>query len=263
MTNYDNQFQYPHIASGYIGIKQPELTLNSSYFVELLANQHLLDNPLIFPQRVLKTDFFKELAIVEGNNYHQKLKKLKHSFIKKAKTALDNNHSTRFFNLLNLMLRYGLHQKILTLNLSEFMPYLDLSHSLEIQLIKEIAKQRLSLTPQMEILHIIANQALHDDSLTDRVRILTLNYLIVAFYRFNIKLDCIKKCYKKLIELLGMQTNNDFANILRTSVAYRGLAMVKDLGISSQEYFLDKTLFLARNIKFEGKVEEILAKENL
>jgi len=262
---------YPHITAGYLGYKNTDATLNSEFFSEYL-NYNEKNNITIFPQRVLKKDFFKEIMMFEGKNVAQKILDFGLNLREKLKNILLNGDEPRYvINLLNILLRYGLFEEIINLKVKKLNNSFDSSDLLEIELLQEISRQRLrgsmNTTASLNNLKKLALKALNDNTLSERIQLLVLNYVIVISYRFGPpSLDYqtySKKCYEKIIDLLEHQNNIGFSLSIRRSVAYRGLAMIKEIDLSLQNDFLLKAEDSARNVIPNGKLESIVAKENL
>lgn len=264
-------FCYPHLTAGYLGIRIEEATLISSFYAEIFSNFHCIDDSLIFPQRIPRKEFFTEIRSLEESNivklfilFQEALKK---NTFDALQMMLTNTPSTRIFlNYINLLLRYGLSEVVCKIDSKSLFASMHTSDFVEFELLKEISHFQSSHSGNIYNLINLADKALFQSDLTNRVKIIILNYLIVAAYRFNIKLpykECLKKCSEALLKLIELDYTGDFGSIIRKSVAYRGLAMVKEYGESLQNDFLKKAEQIARDIKPNGVLEDILAKENL
>lgn len=64
INKYLAELRYPNITAGYIGIKKDNATLNSAFYAEYLGSDAINDIT-VFPQRVLRKDFFNEIALLE------------------------------------------------------------------------------------------------------------------------------------------------------------------------------------------------------
>lgn len=267
------KFRFPNITAGYLGIKHNQLTLNSAFYAELYASNYDIDRQIIVPQRIPKHELFDELLMLEDNTTAELLKTHRNMLVSRMQTALnqlenDNSKQRYFLNWLNILLRYGLFNEICALDTTHIKSILDTSESVEFELIRlsayfRIAESDVTLN---RYLNNLANEVLSSTNLSKRVQILVLNYVIVAAYRFRIKLpydNCLKNCCEKLIDLLKNEIENDFGALIRASVAYRGLAMVDELHLDLRGQFLNQAELIARNINISNELDELIAKENL
>lgn len=271
MTIYNKiKFRFPSITAGYLGIKNDQLTLNSSFYAELFGDNHDIDKQIIFPQRVPKKELFDELILLEDNTAAEQLKKHRDTLVKSMHNAFSlvertNSKQRYFLNWLNILLRYGLFSEICALDTDHLKPTMDESDFIELKLIKAIAYFKIAESNTTSNIINLANSVLFNVNLSKRIQVLVLNYIIVAAYRFKVELsyDSLKLCYEKLIDLVKNETENDFGTIIRTSVAYRGLAMVNELDSTLRDQFLNQAILLARTIKVNNSSEGLIAKENL
>lgn len=93
-----------------------------------------------------------------------------------------------------------------------------------------------------------------------------LNRLVVYFYRYEKEaLYCneIVTLSKVLLKYVSHSEYNSFIDTLYSSVAYRGLSMVKEFDQDEQTEFLMKAEKLARLLRPSTKFEEIVASENI
>lgn len=266
-------FRYPNLSAGYLGIESDKATLNSAFYAKIYNEVNPIDHSIIFPQRVLKKDFFDEISMLEGDIFSDQFKVFRFDLSKRLQKILLNLHdnSIELINSLNLLLRYGLFEDICAINSEEIKGYLDPSDFIEVNLIKEIARFRLSSNddPNMQVnaLAQLGDIVLSENNLTKRIKVLVLNFLVVIAYRYGAKFNYEKhlsKFYQKLIDLITENHEEEFGSKIRESVAYRGLAMVKEIGQEMQSEFLQKAESIARNIRAKsGTLEDIIAKENL
>jgi len=266
-------YRYPHVTSGYLLINQSQLTLNAAFYTEFFGTQHDMNDIIVFPQRVPKKTFFDEIAMLENNDIYRLITAQQDEFVKQMNYALGamkqhNKMQRAFLNWLNILLRYGLANEICTLNEEYLHSHMNLNDFTEFKLIKLIAHFQLhDNTPDetsTEHLNYLIQIAVSNSDLTNRLKILILNYTIVAVYRYKFNLSyqkCIKNCCETLLGLI--EHDNDFGNMIRTSVAYRGLAMINELDIALRDQYVKKAESIARNIKTNDKLELLVAKENL
>ncbi len=267
------KFRYPNITAGYLGIKHEQLTLNSSFYAGLFGDKHDLDKQIIIPQRVPKKELFDELLLLEESTTAQLLKTHRRNLVQSMHSALNflkkNNSKQRYFlNWLNILLRYGLFNEICELNSNHLKSLMNESDFIEFELIRASAYSRIAESEEELSIHLfkLANVVLSSTNLIKRVQVLVLNYVIVAAYRFQVKLpydNCLKQCCEKLIDLLKNEIENDFGSLIRKSVAYRGLAMVTELDFDLKNQFINQAEFLARTIKISNSFEKLIVKENL
>lgn len=265
------KFKYPNITMGYLGHKHGQLTLNSSFYAELFGDNRDIEKQIIIPQRVPKKEFFDELLLLEENTAAESLKIHRRMLVQSMHHAFDslqkNNFMQRyFFNWLNILLRYGLFSEICALDTKRIKSIMNPSDFIEFELIKVSASFRIAESDASSNIINLGNAVLSSTNLSKRVQVLVLNYVIVAAYRFEVNFpydNCLKKCYEKLIDLLQNETENDFGTLIRTSVAYRGLAMIDELDSNLRDQFLNQAEHIARNINVSNSFEELIAKENL
>lgn len=267
------KFRFPNVIAGYLGIKQEQQTLNSSFYAELFGKQHDMDMQIIVPQRVPKKEFFDELLLLEENTSAESLINHRAILVEGMYGAFDllkENYSKQrcFLNWLNILIRYGLFNEVWVLDSNQIKPFMNESNFIEFELIKTSAYFRIMESEETlkKCLINLANIVLSGPNLSKRIQVLVLNYVVVSAYRFLVELpyECfLKACCEKLIDLLKDESDNDFGTLIRCSVAYRGLAMVNELGTAHRTHFLNQAEYLARNVKISTKFEELLAKENL
>lgn len=263
-------FRFPHITSGYLGKEHDQLSLNSSFYSIILRDLSLLNSPVIFPQRVPKTEFFEELLLLESKDISEQLR-IKQNELNQLLTntlvTLDKQSTKQryFLNILHMMLRFGLSDSILIVEHQYIANHLDQNHLAEFELIQVIAMFILNNHINESNLEILLQKGLSDQC-NQRIRILILNYLIVANYRFNLKLPnhkYLQQCHETLMHLIQFSKSTDFAAMIRISVAYRGLAMMTELNDIVKSKYLKKAEYFARNTQPNGSLETLIAKENL
>lgn len=269
--------KYKNISSGYLGVEYNNSTLNSQYyrllFEEIKFKPELLDEIIIFPQRIPRAGFFKEICLLEGSNYKKHFDEMIVNIITSHKNALHSlieknqeNDVRRYINWSNILLRYGCFEQVI----NHFPINYIGSHALEVELIKETAKIELLLSQdkpigideQLEL----SERFLDRDDVSDRAKIILLNQIVVHYYRHQRKSKNdlkIFKLSKLLLELTTKFEDNKFMNTFLCSVSYRGLAMDSGFGNELQESFLNKAEQLARNIQYKTDMEKIVASDNL
>lgn len=271
------KFQYKNITPGYLGIKEKNQTLNSSFYAEFFGNNLNIDNYIIFPQRIPKIEFFEEILSLEKNEVKKHVQDFL-LYIKKSmyealeQVAQSKKDSRTCLNWMNILLRYGLANDVVILP-DDLTGCIDISDQIEFLLLKEIAKNRLRTAPtftsntSINDLIKLSNTAIKQKNLNDRVKIIVLNFIIVAVYRFGIRIPYepyIKICSETLINLIEQTNHGDLGNSIRASIAYRGLSMITELGPALQNTYLKKAEEIARGISQpSNKTEEIIIKENL
>lgn len=173
-------------------------------------------------------------------------------------------------NLMNLLLRYGLSGKVCSLSEEILKNGMNEDNFLEAQLIKEIALFHTTHLGKnnftQKTLVRLVKKALRTDDLSTRIKILALNFFIVLIYRFGMKLDdrnLLKESYVALELSARKQSAYNFGDKIRESVAYRGLAMITEVGKDKQNQFLKDAELIARNIKGNNSLEKLILKENL
>lgn len=271
------KIRFNHLSSGYIGKNHKNGTLNSKYFSEffnkIVNSNEFLSNLILFPQRIPKLGFFKELIALETTDFTVSFKNLLDTIKNKYNKAKDNyiKNSTKentrtYINWANVLLRFGCFNEISTGSPQA----LNEPYSLEIEIIKETSKIETHLsnnTPFFinEFLEIY-KKFTNNFVATEREKIILLNRIIVYFYRHqkqgNIKNSVIKLSWE-LIELLDKLETTSFTNRFNASVAYRGIAMVSELGQEKQSFFLEKAENLARSNHQDTAIEKIVSKDNL
>lgn len=269
------KFRYPNLTAGYIGIKIGNATLNSDYFANLFTDGYTPDKYIIFPQRVLREDFFSEVVALEGKYFLESFKIFRSKLSQNLKEILlefskGKSSSRALINIMNIALRYGLFKEIEEININEINNRLDTSDLIEIILQIEIAKFRLNNNdnPNLQLTNLenMAEMVLSGTALTERVQIVILTFLIVMTYRYGAKLNYEKYAqpmYNRIIYILDNLNDNTFGSKIRESVAYRGIAMVREISKELKIEYLARAQRIARGIKPGNTLEEIIFKENL
>ena len=268
-------YRFQHVTPGYLFINQSQLTLNAEFYATFFSTQHDMDNIIIFPQRVPKRTFFDEISILENDSVSQILTAHQIELVNKMNHALTfmkqhNKRQRAFLNWLNILLRYGLANEICDLDDQYLRLHMNINDFTEFKLIKLIAHvQSHDAMPDdistEYLIHLIEIAISHSE-IKNRVKILILNYAIVASYRYKLTLsnhECMKHCYDSLLNLIKHENINDFGSMIRISVAYRGLAMIDELDVALRDQYLTKAESIARNIITSNRLELLVAKENL
>jgi Tfp pilus assembly protein PilF len=272
MKKNAKKYKYPWISKGYISIASEEATLNSSFYALLCNNDVSFDSPILFPQRVLKKDFFDELSFLESANFRKEFNVIRTTLTQRLRNVVADfnvKDSIKLINLANFNLRYGLFENLLLIDTNALKNKLVKSDYLEVCLIKTIANFQLNMgdpNDSITLFQELGDLVLNDLDLTERIRLLTINYLIVTIYRHGLDLEdekYIKNFYSKLTDILNNYNKNDFGSNLRKSVAFRGLAMVNELGHEIQYEFLNNALLQGQSLEPTSSFENILIKENL
>lgn len=270
------KFNYPSLTPGYVGIKTKKLTLNSRFYAELFNINEAFNGVIVFPQRVVKKEFFDEIITLEDNNVKAIIKKHRKTLCKgliySLKEMSKHNQYTQkiALNWMNLLLRYGLAEKICMISEHILMENMSMDHFFEAKFIREIALFQSSYfntknVTQGSLVNFVKN-VLITKNLPERIKMLALNFFIVTIYRFGMKVDSSNLLEESCIalELLAKEASiNDFGDKIRVSVAYRGLAMLADAGKSKQDWFLKEAELIARDINANNTLEELVFKENL
>lgn len=272
-------FKYPHLSSGYVDHRKSGQTLNSKFYsdFESKCNSGLikLDGEIIlFPQRIPRADFFVELYKVESNDFkvafERKTLHINERLRLMAKYRSPNlrmEDIRSYINYANLCLRYGCFDMVKE---TSAFGTPDMPYALEVALLHEAAIIEHNLSHNLSVTIdnylALANQYLANDSVTDREKIMLLNNLIVTYYRHQKakeKNSLIFDYANQLLRLLERFVDNTAISQLYCSVGYRGLAMVKEFGRSTQSSFLQKAETLALLMPTENTSDTIVSLENL
>ena len=122
---------FPHLSLGYLGKKSKTQTLNSKFYSQIFDDNVDLSKFIIFPQRIPRKDFFKELIKLECQSFYNEYLKLKCRITNAHYSFVNCNNtpdSRIFFNYSNLLLRYGLCDEVYKLN---YLKFNDLNHAIE------------------------------------------------------------------------------------------------------------------------------------
>lgn len=255
--------RYPHLSPGYIDTENnlQGLTLGASYFREFFSGRYNLKEMQLFPQRIPKTGFFSELTFLEKDGFTVKFNDTIQTIIKK----IENDRSaTRYqLNHLNILTRFGVC-KLPAVSLNN----IDNNLLLDLKLIQTSAVSNAALSNDLEInindIFEIAKQAFNLKGVSDRIKILAGNRLIVSAYRFSKDKNCrnyAREIAPAIMKILDT-SEDSLQGQLYKSVAYRGIAMINELG-DTQDDLLNQAEEIARNIKGASPLEEVLVKENL
>ncbi|MBV8803206.1 MAG: hypothetical protein JO131_09670 [Gammaproteobacteria bacterium] len=262
-------YKYPHLSCGYIGKKHPCATLNSAFYSHILRNKYLLENYLCFPQRIPKVGYFKEIILLEDNSYKKKIYDINNYFLKNLSENIfaiqrSELNKIKILNLLKMMLRYSMFNKIIFLDIPDT---LDNLFNLEIKFIKELAKIESNYKEDNSVnldglLHLIELSA---STASKELRIRLFNRIIVLHYRYqsNIEITLIEQLLSTHIKDVDQYTGNTFNAVILKSLAYRGIAMASNLGTNKQIEYLAKAEYYARKVSYSNEIEKILTIDNL
>lgn len=268
-------FKYKNLSFGYVGRKIKNASLNSQFyalFFEMISVSCNLEKIIIFPQRIPRRDFFIELNNIETKQFRKDFNQITQHYqnihnesLKSFVQDLSENNVRNYLSWSNLLLRYGCFEQIIKFSPKDYSgPF-----ELEVRLLREIAKIELLLSKYN---HISIEQQLElfdyyiDHTLTsDREKLILSNHIIVNYYRHQTKNSSkkITQISRVLLEKAASFETNKFINKFYCSVAYRGLALVKEFGLEQQKSFLHKAEKLARNISANTNMEEIVGRDNL
>lgn len=270
------KLNYNHLSSGYIGKKYNQATLNSQYyglfFDEIINSYKSYTSILPFPQRVPRSGFFDEIIALEVKGFKKKVEKTTAVLVNRYMSASADlgscpaeDNTRKFLNWGNLLLRYG--------HLDEIMRYFPTHYSgpyeLEIKLLREssVIERQLSNDKSISVnaLLLLADKFIPHKETTTREKIMLLNSLIVYFYRhqkISAKRFDIVNYSHSLSKLLETVDYDNFIGNLYASIAFRGLAMVSDFDIPTQNSFIYHAEQLARSLQGENQLEQIVAAEN-
>jgi tetratricopeptide (TPR) repeat protein len=261
---------FPHLSLGYLGKKSKKQTISSKFYTTILGNKKILSQFIVFPQRIPKKDFFKELLELESQSFYNEFIKLNHQISDEHNNCVNYSivsDSRKFFNYSNLLLRYGLCDEVYKLNHAKFE---DLNHTMEYKYLIQNATIEKSLNRQKTlkingIFLKLCDRASHP-SIEIRLKILIYTRLIVCAYRHANDLDSTKKVLfyaKQLLEIIQKANESNFNLQLITACAYRGLAMVKEYNKLQKQSFIENAEMISRNLISNKYLERILLKENL
>lgn len=262
---------YPNLSSGYIGVKEDKAAITSRYFSIILNDNTLLEERLIFPQRIPRIDFFYELMRLEDRSFKKEFDAVKTKLKNRIKTLINTQNKTdsQVINYLNLLLRFGGFSDVLTL-LEAFKKH-EGSNQLEILFIKEIAKIEIDLShdalPNLLSLKNLCDEVL--ENLSDKkylnLALRILNRLTVYHFRngSNLGNQDVNQYMYILLDEVKKIIPVHFSDYILKSVVYRGLAMHHISGEKTQGEALKQAEILARNAKYQSELEKIIYQDNL
>lgn len=266
------------LSCGYIGLNSNQMTLNSKFYGifldKFLKKEENMSPIIILPQRIPRSDFFKEMISLETKFFRKNFREIKNivksSYLKSSNEFTlkkDPGELRKLINLLNLLIRLG------CFNIKIEIPFYEgIQNSLELEIVKETfaVEKKLSCGKKISVSRLISlyDQYLNGKNgwVTDREEIILLNRIVVDYFR-HIKTDrnnnkIIKLSHVFLKKLRDFESP-DFLNLLYTSIGYRGLAMVSSFGQIAQKDFLFNAINLAKNLASKSKINQIIASENL
>ena len=186
--------KYNNLSLGYIGRAHRNAALNSQYYNLFFEAQNktpeLLNNIMVFPQRIPRRDFFIELYKLETSEYRRNFDSIISQYLNNHKKSLESlnqknseENARQYLNWSNILLRYGQFKQIV----DGFPENYSGAFSLEIKLLRESTKieimlsedDNISIDEQLELSEIFIN----DQKSSDREKIMLLNQIIVHFYR--------------------------------------------------------------------------------
>jgi len=262
--------KYAHLSPGYLGIKSPDLTLNSSYFAKILQ-QPLRDYEeyLEFPQRIPKVGFFKELCDLEENSFQSKFESVK--LMSQAGLSNIKYISSDYYiiNSLNFLLRYGCCNAVVKSSFDDY-EFSCSTRSVEFRYLIANAEIEVSLSSKQEVdikkLESLVNQILNDRlEIDERLTMRILNRFIVVSCRLKVKLKDnsliakVTAVLKKLIDRFECENNYD---LIRLSYIYRGIPMSPVFDQKQKSEFLLQSGEMARDVTPKNEIEKILSEEN-
>lgn len=271
------RFKYHNLSPGLIGETSENMVLNSQYLSLLLQEIKIstatLSQVIIFPQKIPRSDFYKELYDQETDFYKTRFDEiiaiLTTNHVNSLKSLISNNseeNAREYINWSNILSRYAQFEHLICFSPKNYVG----PHLLEIEQLKENAKIDLFISQDKNItVHEqleLADRFLEHPDTSEREKIRLLNQIIVNFYKYQKQDSDINKIFflsKTLLEIILKIENNDFLNMLDCSIAYRGLSMVTEFDHETQESFLSKAETMARNLPAKTEREIIIAKDNL
>lgn len=265
---------YRYVSLGYVGGVENFSTLNSSY-ISYFLGRDLPSDIILFPQRIPKIDFFKELCFLEEKKFQNQFNKIQSKLLKSSKAylkkaALDGKESRILINLMHFMLRRGLCSEICVFK----KPFIkNKENSYEFDLISASAKIECDLSANKEVnlrdlgnlIEIIISD---QDKLSSRLIVMATMRFLVCIFRYKCHWSMNKKLLNSAMKLAFEKTSllersNDFSSHFIASIAYRGLAMAPNFKTSYKAKLLKKAEILARELQPRTHTEIILYKENL
>ncbi len=255
---------YAHISKGYLGIKNNLATLNSKFYAELFSAPHNIESNILFPQRIPKKDFFIELKTLETNEFSHQFDSFCENLVAQA-FGQKNNKGVRLINYINLLLRYGLFDKI-----NEFNATLDIEEEIDLELsyLKQNALIETCLNTESVItlkdeLKKYADIVSYNTNFSNKLRILIINRLIVCTCRYpnDFEDKSIILKYSDILINIIESLETSFELMFLTAYAYRGIAMVEEYSKDFRSQCLNKMENILRELKASSILEEIVLKE--
>jgi len=269
--------RYPHISSGYIGQENISATLNAQFYAKLITaikcDEIDMGSFLHLPQRIPRAGLFDEMSANETKEFRQQFSSIiiylieqQASAYKTLSTDANRKNVRSFINWSNLLMRYGQldvinHQVIHSHRVPN---ELELKILIETNNIEKLlsAGKPISIKRFIEIYQ----EYKFSKTCSSREMVMLLNRIIVYYYRYRINdIDAvtISQIINNLLMLLDNFNDGSFSNMIYSSVAFRGLAMVDKYDIEEQIKFLLQAELLAKNVSYENQLEKIIAQENL
>lgn len=257
---------HPHISKGYLGIRHDKATLNSKFYSELFSSSNNLDSCILFPQRIPKQGFFIELKALELKEFAIDFDNFCQNLIEYTYN-LKHIKCVKLINYINLLLRYGLFEKIQEINIQPDITdetNLEFNYVIQNALI-ETCLNKESIIPLNNGLRKYAEIICNNIDYSTKLKILILNRLIVCTYRYPNDIDdksSILKYSNFLFNLIE-RVEPSFELMLLSAYAYRGIAMVMEHSKEYREECLNKMEKILREQQPNNILEEIVLKESL
>lgn len=265
-------YKYQYLTPGYLGEKVIDATINSKFFSLLFSNDSYLNKHLIFPQKVPKTGFFKEIYTLEiapvKIKFQQLIKSINEQVDKIfSECPIDEKVLSGGFNLLRILMRYGCFQEVISLE-KEY--YVTGQMPIELQYLIECAKIDFSLSNDKAInldgLLSLTSKIALDNKVEPWLACLILNRFVVCAYRHQ-QDDQYKKHAQKFADILlnrvKTMDNRSTLSCLVSSLVYRGIAMVEEWGNFFQEQLINQAMDFAYNVPAKTELECLVVKDNL
>lgn len=259
------QVRWPHISLGYVGRVSETATLNSRFFYNVLNSLSVLDSPLIFPQRVPKVDYFKELIALELKCFEDEFLNI----TKKLQNLVSVSHQTNnlLLNSLKLLMRYGGSQFVIDFscrhNLSDDialqMDFLKICSNIQVDLSK-------GSKPDLYPLSKFTDKVIVSYHCSINFKIIVLNRLIVNYFRYKLEGNIyipIDKFVNNLLVSLKKIDGRVKSNRLLIAYSYRGVSMSNTLSEEEKRWFLLTSEKLSRGLHSENIIENVVYQENL
>jgi tetratricopeptide (TPR) repeat protein len=272
-----NNFNFPSLTSGYCGVKRQFQTLNSTFFSEFWDTcggiQGLLDGlaaGIQFPQRCPKTEFFNEVLRNESPEGQTRLRQHLDDLSSAAQYAVSQNPSDRhvvnvLHPLMNLLIRYGLGEKLFEFPHLEINSKLRWNYSANLEIYKNIHKSDVVGDIQFDEMVKLLNQ--YDQFSTVEGRLSILSRMIVTSVRFNAHLPDRDKYISIVHENIGHLmciSDLSFEDRLRWSCILRGIAMTPELAQTTVNKLMSMAHKVADGLNGQGnRIRECLKSEIL